>query len=98
MLARWLLSCIVALALPAVVFAAPPPECSCEVCLPDPTLKCKLPNGGQTTCGVFMRSGICLGEGFASVELQEALDLEEVPARLLSGDASETNPDQNDKL
>lgn len=71
MLTRWLLSCIFALALPAFVFAAPPPECSCDVCLPDPTLKCKLPSGGQTTCGIFMRSGICLGEGFVSVEPQD---------------------------
>jgi hypothetical protein len=47
-------------ALPAT--AAPPPDCSCDLCIPNPTSKCRIPGGGQTTCGIFLRSGICLGQ------------------------------------
>lgn len=47
--------------LPSIVFSDPPPPCSCDFCIPDPEASCKLPQGGVTTCGIFMRPGICLG-------------------------------------
>lgn len=53
---------LILLSLPAVAPAAPPPDCTCDFCVPDPTAKCRLPGGGQTTCGIFMRSGICLDQ------------------------------------
>lgn len=74
------------LTLSAVVWAAPPPSCTCEFCVPDPEAKCKLPQGGVTTCGIFMRSGICLDQaaGLAALELAPAE--EPVPAELAPAD------------
>ena len=53
--------------LSAIAWAAPPPPCDCDYCVPNPEAKCKLPQGGVTTCGVFMRSGICLGQASSGV-------------------------------
>lgn len=66
--------------MPGFAFADPPPTCSCEFCVPDPEAKCKLPSGGVTTCGIFMRSGICLGLDPAPATPASAAEADAAPA------------------
>lgn len=44
----------------AAAQAAPPPPCTCELCLEDPGVKCNQKENGS--CVHLLRSGVCLGQ------------------------------------
>ena len=58
--------------------AAPPPPCTCELCLEDPGVKCDQKENGS--CVHLLRSGVCLGQ-LAELATVEAISQTEPAPR-----------------
>lgn len=87
---------VLALALTVLPFvalqAAPPPPCTCELCLEDPGVKCNEKNG---SCVHLLRTGICLGQRAELATVQAISQVEPAPVcdERMSTPAAKTSPD-----
>lgn len=61
----------------AATQAAPPPPCTCELCLEDPGVKCNQHENGS--CVHLLRSGVCLGQLAELATVQVTSQAEPVP-------------------
>jgi hypothetical protein len=87
--AKPLLLAFVLVVLPlAVAQAAPPPPCTCELCLADPGVKCSWKENGS--CVHLLRSGVCLDQAAeAATAPSLSLESEQVCAQGMSTRAQE---------